>query len=114
MDNINEMENIRNKCVNANSIDLQIHIVMFMRNCINELKNQNDWLASQAAEGETFTPQQRWWLDEITRHIGINISISVRDLNYFGFQARGGQLAAKNLFGDRLDFILEELNQKLG
>ena len=38
MDNINEMENIRNKCVNANSIDLQIHIVMFMRNCINELK----------------------------------------------------------------------------
>ena len=52
MDNINEMENIRNKCVNANSIDLQIHIVMFMRNCINELKNQNDWLASQARKLE--------------------------------------------------------------
>ena len=52
MDNINEMENIRNKCVNANSTDLQIHIVMFMRNCINELKNQNDWLASQACQLE--------------------------------------------------------------
>jgi len=52
MDNVNEMENIRNKCIDANSTDLQIYIVMFMRNCINELKDQNKWLASQACQLE--------------------------------------------------------------
>jgi len=70
-----------------------------------------DWLESQAAQGITFTPQQRWWLDEIARHIGINISISMDDLNYFGFQARGGQFAAKKLFGDNLEMILLQLNK---
>jgi type I restriction enzyme R subunit len=72
------------------------------------------WLQSQEAQGKTFTPQQRWWLDEIARHIGINVSISMDDLNYFGFQARGGQLAAKKLFGGNLENIITELNIKLG
>ena len=72
-----------------------------------------EWLQGQAAQGKTFTPQQRWWLDEIARHIGINIAISMDDLNYFGFQARGGQIAANKLFGERLVLILEELNQSL-
>jgi type I restriction enzyme R subunit len=71
------------------------------------------WLQSQEAQGKIFTPQQRWWLDEIARHIGINVSISMDDLNYFGFQARGGQLAAKKMFGDNLEMILMELNKKL-
>ena len=55
--------------------------------------------------GQQFTPQQRWWLDEIARHIGINVSISVEDLNYYGFQSRGGQVAAVRLFGARLPGI---------
>ncbi len=72
-----------------------------------------EWLESQAAQGRTFTPQQRWWLDEIARHIGINISISMDDLNYYGFQARGGQLAAKKLFGEELGFLIESMNNSL-
>lgn len=72
------------------------------------------WLQSQEAQGKIFTPQQRWWLDEIARHIGINVSISMDDLNYFGFQARGGQLAAKRLFGDQIETVIEELNKELG
>ena len=36
---------------------------------------RSGWQA-QAAAGRPFTPQQRWWLDEIARHIGINVSIS--------------------------------------
>ena len=72
------------------------------------------WLESQAAQGKTFTPQQRWWLDEIARHIGINVSISIDDLNFFGFQARGGQLAAKRLFGEEFINIIHEMNQRLG
>jgi type I restriction enzyme, R subunit len=33
-----------------------------------------------------FTAEQRWWLDEIARHIGINVSIRLEDLNSYGFQ----------------------------
>jgi type I restriction enzyme, R subunit len=57
------------------------------------------WLLAQESSGRQFSPQQRWWLDEIARHIGINVSISVEDLNAYGFQARGGQVAAVRLFG---------------
>jgi type I restriction enzyme, R subunit len=78
-----------------------------------EQRYQN-WLESQEKLGRAFTPQQRWWLDEIARHIGINVSIHMDDLNYFGFQARGGQLAAHKLFGVEINSLLNELNEKLG
>lgn len=72
-----------------------------------------EWLGVQADHNRQFTPQERWWLDEIARHIGINISISVEDLNYYGFQNRGGQVAALRLFGIKLPALLEELNTTL-
>lgn len=72
------------------------------------------WLEAQQAAGRQFSEQQRWWLDEIAKYIGINISVSLEDLNYYGFQARGGQLAARRLFGTSLAVILEELNTTLG
>ncbi len=72
-------------------------------------RRYQEWLA-----GKDFTPQQRWWLDEIARHIGINLSIQVEDLNYYAFQNRGGQVAAARVFGGRLAGILEELNGVLG
>ena len=75
----------------------------------------HEWLAGRGdLEGRpSFTPQQRWWLDEIARHIGINVSISVEDLNSFAFQPRGGQVAALKMFGDKLPALLEEINQAL-
>ncbi len=72
-----------------------------------------EWLLAQEAQGRGFSPQERWWLDEIARHIGINVSISLEDLNSFGFQGRGGQVAAVRLFGARLPELLEELNAEL-
>ena len=77
-------------------------------------RRYQEWLAAQTASGKEFTPQQRWWLDEIARHIGINVSISLDDLNYYGFQNRGGQVAAQRLFGAALGSLLEELNTTLG
>jgi type I restriction enzyme R subunit len=71
-------------------------------------RRYREWLA-----GRDFTPQQRWWLDEIARHIGINLSIQVEDLNSYAFQNRGGQVAAVRLFGTRLAGILDELNAVL-
>ncbi len=73
-----------------------------------------DWLAAQAAGGKSFSPQERWWLDEIARHIGINVSVSLDDLNLYAFLPRGGQVAALRLFGSRLPALLEELNATLG
>ncbi len=73
-----------------------------------------EWLEGQAAGGRQFSPQERWWLDEIARYIGINVSINADDLNYSGFQARGGQVAAQRLFGTQLVSLLDELNTMLG
>jgi len=73
-----------------------------------------DWLAAQAAAGRQFGAQERWWLDEIARHIGINVSVSLDDLNHYSFQQRGGQVAAQRLFGAQLPSLLDELNTKLG
>ncbi len=72
-----------------------------------------EWLLAQEAGGKGFNPQERWWLDEIARHIGINVTISLDDLNSYGFQGRGGQVAAVRLFGARLPVLLEELNNSL-
>ena len=64
-------------------------------------------------EGRHFTPQQRWWLDEIARQIGINVSISLDDLDCYSFQGRGGQVAVARLLGACLLELLEELNAEL-
>jgi type I restriction enzyme R subunit len=76
-------------------------------------QHYQEWLGVQANSGRQYTPQERWWLDEIARHIGINVSINVEDLNYYGFQNRGGQVAALRLFGAKLPVLLEELNSAL-
>lgn len=73
-----------------------------------------EWLAAHATAGQNFTPQQRWWLDEIARQIGINLSVSLEDLNSYGFQRRGGQVAAQRLFGVGLGALLDEMNTALG
>jgi type I restriction enzyme R subunit len=74
-------------------------------------RRYEEWLANA---GKAFTPQQRWWLDEIARYIGINVSVSLDDLNYYSFQSRGGQVAAQRLFGARLGSLVDELNTVLG
>ncbi|MBN2549342.1 MAG: hypothetical protein JXB15_09300, partial [Anaerolineales bacterium] len=72
-----------------------------------------EWLMAQQAAGRQFSPPERWWLDEIARHIGINVSIRLEDLNSYAFQGRGGRLAAARLFGERLPVLIEELNTAL-
>jgi type I restriction enzyme R subunit len=77
-------------------------------------RRYQEWLAARTAYEKAFSPQQRWWLDEIARQIGINVSLNLDDLNYFDFQARGGQVAALRLFGTELGSLIEELNLTLG
>ena len=72
-----------------------------------------EWLASQQAEGKTFTPEQRWWLDQVAMHIGVNLEIHAEDFNVGEFFNRGGQVGAMRAFGTRLNDLLNELNQVL-
>ena len=79
-----------------------------------------DWLVAQQIEdpasgsgGHTFTPEQRWWLDQIATHIGVNLEIHAEDFDYGEFFNRGGQVAALRAFGPQLPALLDELNTRL-
>ena len=76
-------------------------------------RRYREWIAAQEAAGRTFTPAQRWWLDSIAAHIGVNLSISSDDLNASPFFEKGGQVAAVKTFGNELPALLDELNQAL-
>jgi type I restriction enzyme, R subunit len=72
-----------------------------------------EWIVAQEASGRAFTQAQRWWLDTIAAHIGVNLSISADDLNASPFFEKGGQVAAMKAFGTQLNDILDDLNSYL-
>jgi type I restriction enzyme R subunit len=73
----------------------------------------DDWLGAQARAGRRFTAEQRWWLDRIAEHVGVNLGIAAEDFDYGEFFNRGGRVAARRMFGAELPGLLEELNTVL-
>jgi type I restriction enzyme, R subunit len=71
------------------------------------------WLAQQEADNRSFTTEQRWWLDQIAAHIGVNLSVAPDDLAYGDFFNRGGAIAAARVFGPEWLIVLDELNGAL-
>lgn len=71
------------------------------------------WLVEQAAAGTVFTPEQRRWLDAIKDHVAASLSIEPEDLGDVPFNQMGGLGKAYELFGDRLDSLLEDLSVRL-
>ncbi len=71
------------------------------------------WLSDQAAAGVVFTADQRRWLDAIRDHIAASLQIESDDLDEVPFNQIGGLGRAYELFGERLNLLLEELNQTL-
>jgi len=71
------------------------------------------WLQAQEEAGQTFTYEQRWWLNRIAEYVGVNLSIDLADLNSGEFYKRGGRIGATRVFGKALPGLLEELNQVL-
>jgi type I restriction enzyme R subunit len=71
------------------------------------------WLAEHEARGETFTPEQRQWLEDIRDHIAASLQIEVDDFDYVPFAQKGGVGKAYQVFGDRLPGLLNELNEVL-
>lgn len=68
------------------------------------------WLDLQ---GRDFSPEQREWLEMIKSHISTSLGIDENDFDYTPFQERGGLLRARQVFGDELDVIMDELNGAL-
>ncbi len=90
--------------------------------------NFNAWLAQQEAlsplhqgegkgEGEDtgrrFTPEQIHWLEMIRDHIAANLSIDTEDFDYAPFAQEGGLGKVHQVFGGKLNKIIEELNETL-
>ncbi|MGW0059081.1 DEAD/DEAH box helicase family protein [Streptosporangium sandarakinum] len=71
------------------------------------------WRASQERAGVTFTPEQRWYLDNIVSVIATSVEVTVKDLHGMPFDQRGGVYGFADAFGDRAESILEELNKEL-
>jgi type I restriction enzyme R subunit len=72
-----------------------------------------DWLVNQEKAGNIYTDEQSEWLNMIKDHIATSLEITVDDLENVPFHDRGGASKAYNVFGDRFNDILDELNKVL-
>jgi type I restriction enzyme R subunit len=75
--------------------------------------NFNAWLASQEKSSKKFTEEQRHWLEMIRDHIAANLSIETDDFDLVPFAQHGGLGKVHQVFGDKLNTIIEELNGTL-
>ena len=71
------------------------------------------WLAEQEAVGAHFTPEQRRWLDAIRDHIAASLRIEKDDFGTAPFVQMGGLGKVFALFGERLEKMIEDLNERL-
>ncbi len=70
------------------------------------------WLAERDAEN-TFTAEQRQWLDRMAEHIATSLAIEADDFQDGWFGQHGSLGRAHQLFGDQLAPLLAELNARL-
>ncbi len=71
------------------------------------------WLEEKARGGQEFTAEQRRWLDAIKDHIASSLAIEREDFEDVPFNQWGGLGGAWQAFGDDLDGMLAELNERL-
>ena len=71
------------------------------------------WMSEKQTAGVMFTADQRKWLDAIKDHIAASLNIEQDDLEEVPFNSIGGLGRAYELFGDELNAILDELNERL-
>ncbi len=74
----------------------------------------NLWLGREKTAGREYDAEQLGWLEAIRDHLAANIDLSLSDLQEQpGFVERGGVIAARRAFGDRLNTMIEELPDAL-
>jgi len=75
--------------------------------------NFRNWVFKKQAGALKFTEEQMQWLRMIKEHIATSIHLDADDLDYTPFDAAGGKGKMYQLFGDRMDEIINELNEAL-
>ena len=71
------------------------------------------WLEEQEIAEAKFTAEEIEWLKMIKDHIATSLNIEVDDFEFAQFYEKGGPMKVYKLFGEKLDCILEELNERL-
>jgi type I restriction enzyme R subunit len=72
-----------------------------------------NWLAQQENRGRKFTDEQLLWLRLIKEHVAASFGIEKDDFEDVPFNQRGGLGRVHQVFGGKLDELLDELNEVL-
>ena len=75
--------------------------------------NFQQWTFRRNAGAVHFTPEQMEWLQLVKDHIAASLSIQKEDLELSPFDRRGGLGRFYQVFGDRYEEILQEMNREL-
>ena len=67
------------------------------------------WLYAQQEQGREFSPLQQQWLTMIRDYLVGSLEVHTVDLMDVPFSQHGGLARARDLFGDQLDSLLDEL-----
>ena len=77
-------------------------------------RNFQTWImARHSGSGEKFDEEQMAWLHMIRDHIITSFHIDRNDLDMAPFDSQGGMGRMYKLFGDRMDEVIDELNEAL-
>jgi type I restriction enzyme, R subunit len=76
------------------------------------MERYDNWLKERMAQ-EKFTSEQVRWLDGMAYQIATSLSIAPEDFEYGWFGQHGSLSHARQLFGDKLMPLIEELNERL-
>lgn len=112
------------KVKGAGAVKLLTNMVSLMRFAVGQSevlepfpdvveRRYQSWLTRQNDLGKGFTPEQEQWLRMIKEHIATSVAIEINDFDSPPFFDRGGRYKAYNLFGDKLEQLLTELNTEL-
>ena len=89
----------------------QIDVLEPFNNLVD--RNFKEWSDQQEILNKRFTPEQLEWLTMIKNHIATSLTIDMEDFEYAPFIQKGGTMKVYQLFGQELNSILEELNERL-
>ena len=77
-------------------------------------RNFQTWIMTRhKGSGEKFNEQQMAWLHMIRDHIITSFHLDRSDLDMAPFDSQGGMGQMYKLFGDRMDEVIDELNEAL-
>jgi type I restriction enzyme, R subunit len=79
----------------------------------DELRERYEAWLKESSTANSFTPEQREWLDRMAEHIATSLAIAPEDFEAGWFGQHGSLGRAHALFGDKLTPLMTELNERL-